>query len=261
MKNRKQTGTRTPVLPAIIRVHNEDERPAALAAHAPASPPDNLPVSFAGDESDDFADWFADDPAPAESRHGLRLVPAPPPIRDIRLNVEATGEEGIRQQADLETWVRALLDDQPESILETSAHVTAPRAQKTLAGKSGRKKQTAAAPGNTTPTPAPAVETMNGMPIRHATDSSNALPDTTGAEREQADFYARFFHGARAFDTPDAARQSVAHIDRMFHYFERVGDRDGQHHAMVAALTGRNHARWHDRPEAAALFAEWLAAH
>jgi hypothetical protein len=44
-------------------------------------------------------------------------------------------------------------------------------------------------------------------------------------------------------------------------YFERIGDRPGQHQAMVVALTGKNRARWSGKREAAKLFADWLANH
>jgi len=73
--------------------------------------------------------------------------------------------------------------------------------------------------------------------------------------------YSKFFRGVLSFKSVDAARSSIARIDRLFRYFERLGDRAGQHHAQVVALTGRNRARWSGKHEEAQVFAEWLAAH
>ncbi len=84
------------------------------------------------------------------------------------------------------------------------------------------------------------------------------LYTTTGAEQN---VYSRFFRNVLAFKTVEAARESVRRIDRLYNYFERIGDRAGQHHAMVVALTGRNRARWSGKHEAAKVFNDWLAAH
>jgi hypothetical protein len=73
--------------------------------------------------------------------------------------------------------------------------------------------------------------------------------------------YSRYFRGILEFKTVEAARESVAKIDRLYRYFERVGDRAGQHHAEVMALTGRNRARWSNKKEAAQVYMDWLVAH
>lgn len=78
----------------------------------------------------------------------------------------------------------------------------------------------------------------------------------------EADVYARYFRTVLAVDGgPEEARASCLHLDRLYNYFERLGDREGQHRACVVALTGKNRARWSGRPEAAEVFAEWLARH
>ena len=84
------------------------------------------------------------------------------------------------------------------------------------------------------------------------------LYTTTGAEQN---VYSRFFRNVLSFKTTEAARESVQKIDRLYNYFERLGDRAGQHQAMVLALTGKNRARWSGKQEEAAVFNEWLAAH
>ena len=82
----------------------------------------------------------------------------------------------------------------------------------------------------------------------------------TTTAREQ-NVYTRFFRNVLSFKTVEAARESVEKIDRLYSYFERLGDRAGQHQAMVLALTGKNRARWSGKTEEAHIFSEWLAAH
>jgi hypothetical protein len=84
------------------------------------------------------------------------------------------------------------------------------------------------------------------------------LYTTTGREQN---VYTRFFRNVLSFKTVDAARESVQKLDRLYNYFERLGDRAGQHQAMVLALTGKNRARWSGKQEESQIFSEWLAAH
>jgi hypothetical protein len=84
------------------------------------------------------------------------------------------------------------------------------------------------------------------------------LYTTTGREQN---VYSRYFRNVLAFRNAEAARESVARIDRLYNYFERLGDRAGQHQAMVLALTGKNRARWSGKLEEAQIFSEWLAQH
>jgi hypothetical protein len=73
--------------------------------------------------------------------------------------------------------------------------------------------------------------------------------------------YSRFFRNVLSFKTVESSRESVKRIDRLYNYFERLGDRAGQHQAMVLALTGKNRARWSGKQEESEVFSEWLAAH
>ena len=82
----------------------------------------------------------------------------------------------------------------------------------------------------------------------------------TTTAREQ-NVYTRFFRNVLSFKTVEAARESVQKIDRLYNYFERLGDRAGQHQAMVLALTGKNRARWSGKQEESEVFSEWLNAH
>jgi hypothetical protein len=82
----------------------------------------------------------------------------------------------------------------------------------------------------------------------------------TTTAREQ-NVYTRFFRNVLSFKTVEAAKESVRRIDRLYNYFERLGDRAGQHQAMVLALTGKNRARWSGKQEESEIFNEWLATH
>ncbi len=73
--------------------------------------------------------------------------------------------------------------------------------------------------------------------------------------------YSRFFAGKLGFKDEETARESVAHIDRLYTQFGRTGDRAGQHHAMLMALTMFNRARWTGKPDEAAIFQHWLVYH
>ncbi len=84
------------------------------------------------------------------------------------------------------------------------------------------------------------------------------LYTTTSSEQN---IYSRYFRNILAFKTIEAAQESMEKIDRLYSYFERIGDRAGQHHAMVLALTGKNRARWSGKLEEAKIFSDWLAAH
>jgi hypothetical protein len=82
----------------------------------------------------------------------------------------------------------------------------------------------------------------------------------TTTNRDQ-NAYSRFFRGVLSFKSVEAARQSVERLDRLYRYFERAGDRAGQHHAEVLALTGRNRARWSGKTDEAKIFMDWLVNH
>jgi hypothetical protein len=84
------------------------------------------------------------------------------------------------------------------------------------------------------------------------------LYTTTGREQN---VYTRYFRNVLAFRNVEAARESVARIDRLYNYFERLGDRAGQHQATILALTGKNRARWSGKLEESKIFHEWLVTH
>jgi hypothetical protein len=72
--------------------------------------------------------------------------------------------------------------------------------------------------------------------------------------------YSKFFAGKLGFKDVAKARESVAHIDRLYRQFALAGDRAGQHHALLMALTMFNRARWTGKEEEADVFRAWLAS-
>lgn len=72
--------------------------------------------------------------------------------------------------------------------------------------------------------------------------------------------YSKFFAGKLGYKNEEIARQSVELIDRLYRQFELAGDRAGQHHALVMALTMFDRARWTQKEREADLFRQWLLA-
>ena len=82
---------------------------------------------------------------------------------------------------------------------------------------------------------------------------------TSGSDDgEAANVYTRFFKKVLAFRDVAAARESVLKISRLYDYFGRLGDRAGQHEAMVLALKGLNRARFIKKYDEAQIFFEFL---
>ncbi|MDQ3907098.1 MAG: hypothetical protein M3268_02015 [Acidobacteriota bacterium] len=70
--------------------------------------------------------------------------------------------------------------------------------------------------------------------------------------------YSKFFARQLGFKDEQTARESVELIDRLYRQFELAGDRAGQHHALVMALTMYDRARWTGKAAEANIFRAWL---
>lgn len=73
--------------------------------------------------------------------------------------------------------------------------------------------------------------------------------------------YAQRFRGVLRFKDIESARESVERIDALYHEFEMLQDRRGQHQAQLTALIGKNRAEGIGKTAEAKLFAEWLMHH
>ncbi|WP_206520576.1 hypothetical protein, partial [Mesorhizobium sp. M1A.T.Ca.IN.004.03.1.1] len=73
--------------------------------------------------------------------------------------------------------------------------------------------------------------------------------------------YARMFNGVLRFKNVEAAKESVARIDALFHQFGLERDRRGQHQAQLMALIGKNRAEGIGKVAEAKVFLEWLTTH
>jgi hypothetical protein len=70
--------------------------------------------------------------------------------------------------------------------------------------------------------------------------------------------YSKFFAKRLGYKDEEAARHSVAVIDNYYRQFELAGDRAGQHHALLMALTMFDRARWTNKEREADIFRRWL---
>jgi hypothetical protein len=70
--------------------------------------------------------------------------------------------------------------------------------------------------------------------------------------------YSKFFAGRLGYRDEATARQSVELIERYYRQFETAGDRAGQHHALMMAMTMFDRARWTRKPREAEIFRQWL---
>ena len=83
--------------------------------------------------------------------------------------------------------------------------------------------------------------------------------DLYTSTRESMNVYSRFFAGKLGFRDEESARRGVDLIDRLHDQFALAGDRAGQHHALLMALTMFDRARWTGKGAEAAVYRDWLA--
>ena len=82
--------------------------------------------------------------------------------------------------------------------------------------------------------------------------------DLYTTSRQPMNVYSKFFAGKLGFKDVATAQESVDLIDHLYRQFETGGDRAGQHHALVMALTMFDRARWTNKPAEADIFRRWL---
>jgi hypothetical protein len=89
----------------------------------------------------------------------------------------------------------------------------------------------------------------------------NAYYDLFTSSSHKMNEYGVLFQGALSFKSVAAAQASVNRIDQIYRYFAFLGDRAGQHHAMLVSLTGRNRALASNKIKESEVFSQWLIAH
>jgi hypothetical protein len=94
--------------------------------------------------------------------------------------------------------------------------------------------------------------------VLQGTEQLPSYFDLYTSTRQPMNVYSKFFAGKLSFRDEEAARQSVAVIDHYHRQFELAGDRAGQHHALLMALTMFDRARWTGKTAEAEVFGRWL---
>ena len=70
--------------------------------------------------------------------------------------------------------------------------------------------------------------------------------------------YSKFFAHKLGFKDEEAVRESVELLDHYYGQFEEQGDRAGQHHVLMLALTMFDRARWIGKLPGAEAYRQWL---
>jgi hypothetical protein len=72
--------------------------------------------------------------------------------------------------------------------------------------------------------------------------------------------YSKAFARRLGFRDEEAARRSVKVLNYYYDRYAQAGDRAGQHHALVMALTMFDRARWTGKGREANIFRQWLSS-
>jgi len=94
--------------------------------------------------------------------------------------------------------------------------------------------------------------------VLHGAEQLPSYFDLYTSTRQPMNIYSKFFAGQLGYRDEEAARQSVALIDHYYRQFELAGDRAGQHHALLMALTMFDRARWTGKTAEAEVYGRWL---
>jgi hypothetical protein len=94
--------------------------------------------------------------------------------------------------------------------------------------------------------------------VLHQSEQLPGYFDLYTSTAQPMNVYSKFFAGKLGFRDEESARKSVALIDHLYRQFELAGDRAGQHHALLMALTMFDRARWTNKAAEADVFRRWL---
>jgi hypothetical protein len=94
--------------------------------------------------------------------------------------------------------------------------------------------------------------------VLHGAEALPSYFDLYTSTNQPMNIYSKFFANRLGFRDVATARESVDWIDHLYRQFEVAGDRAGQHHALLMALTMFDRARWTDKTAEADVFRRWL---
>jgi hypothetical protein len=94
--------------------------------------------------------------------------------------------------------------------------------------------------------------------VLHEVDRLPAYFDLYTSTSQPMNAYSKFFAGKLGYRDEKAAREGVGVLDHYYRQFEVAGDRAGQHHALLLALTMVDRARWTNKPAEADVYRRWL---
>ena len=94
--------------------------------------------------------------------------------------------------------------------------------------------------------------------VLHGAERLPSYFDLYTSTSQPMNIYSKFFANRLSFRDVAAARESVGLIDHLYRQFEVAGDRAGQHHALLMALTMFDRARWTNKAAEADVFRRWL---
>ena len=94
--------------------------------------------------------------------------------------------------------------------------------------------------------------------VLHTSGTMSGYFDLYTTSSKPMNVYSKFFAKKLGYKDEEAARHSVELIDHYYHQFALAGDRAGQHHALLMALTLFDRARWTNKLQEADVFREWL---
>jgi hypothetical protein len=94
--------------------------------------------------------------------------------------------------------------------------------------------------------------------VLEGADHASGYFDLYTSTTKPMNAYSKFFAGKLGFRDEEAARHSVELIDTLYQQFGLAGDRAGQHHALLMALTMFDRARWTGKEREAEVFRSWL---
>ena len=94
--------------------------------------------------------------------------------------------------------------------------------------------------------------------VLHGAEALPSYFDLYTSTNQPMNIYSKYFANRLSYRDVAEARESVNLIDHLYRQFEVAGDRAGQHHALLMALTMFDRARWTDKTAEADVFRRWL---